>query len=86
MDELEFLSVDLINLSTDGTQLLLKVIPLSSTVTKETIVYLLQHRSLPRFKLNLEGVQEAVNKFAIIQNTPLEDIQEFESIAKHLQI
>ncbi|TEW52959.1 DUF342 domain-containing protein [Psychromonas algicola] len=81
MDELEFLSVDLINLSTDGTQLLLKVLPLSSTVTKESIVYLLQHRSLPRFKLNLEGVQEAVNKFAIIQDTPLEDIQEFESIA-----
>jgi len=81
MDELEFLTVDLINLSTDGTQLLLKVIPLSSTVTKESIVYLLQHRSLPRFKLNLEAVEEAVTKFAIIQNTPLESIEEFESIA-----
>jgi len=81
MDKLESLTVDLISLSTDGTQLLLKVIPLSSTVTKESIVYLLQHRSLPRFKLNLEGVEEAVTKLSIIQNTELESDQEFESIA-----
>jgi len=80
MDELEFLSVDLINLSPDGKHLLLKIIPVGLTVGDETIVYLLQHRSLPRFKLNLERIQEAVNKFALIREIPFEEVETFESI------
>ena len=81
MDELEFLSVDLINLSPDGQHLLLKIVPVSSTVADESIVYLLQHRSLPRFKLNIEAIQEAVNKFALIREIPIEEIDNFESIS-----
>lgn len=80
MSQLEFLSVDQINLSADGSQLLLKIIPVSTAITKETIAYLLQHHSLPRFKLNMDGIEEAVTKFSFLQSVSLNDIDDFESI------
>ena len=81
MYQLEFLSVDQINLSGDGSQLLLKIIPVSSPITKETIVYLLQHPSLPRFKLNMEGIEKAVQEFSSLQATSIEPDDIFDTIA-----
>jgi uncharacterized protein (DUF342 family) len=81
MSQIESLSVDHITLSADGSQLLLKIIPVKSQITKEHIVYLLQHNSLPRFKLNMEGITNAVKKFASIQATPITEIEKLDSIA-----
>lgn len=69
MSQAEMITIKEINLSEDESQLLLSIIPVNATVLKEHIVYLLQHRSFPRFKLNLEGIDEAVQALASMQDT-----------------
>lgn len=69
MSQEEMITTKNINLSEDGSQLLLSIKPVSATVHKEHIVYLLQHRSFPRFKLNLEGINEAVLALESIQDS-----------------
>lgn len=69
MSQAEMISIEQINLSSDTSQLLLSIISVDATVAKEHIVYLLQHRSFPRFKLNLEGIDEAVIALAAIKES-----------------
>lgn len=51
--------IDQITLSPDGCQLLLSITSASANVSKEQIVCILQHPSLPKFKLNIDGLNEA---------------------------
>lgn len=57
------LSIKHITLSADKAQLLIQIEPFDSAVSAQNIVQLLQHPTLPAFKLNIEGIKQAVNAF-----------------------
>ena len=58
------LPVQQIVLSPDSTQLLLKITPIYAEINASDIIYLLKTPSLPQFKLNLEGINHAVDALA----------------------
>ena len=79
MSKPETLSLEMIKLSPDNTQLLLTIQPVESVVSAQIIICLLQHPSFPRFKLNKEGIKAAISAFSIIAEDDSEC--EFDPIA-----
>ena len=57
------LSIEQITLSPDGLNLLLLISPNNTSLCVKEIAQLLQHPTLPKFKLNIEGINEAVELF-----------------------
>lgn len=74
------LSVNQITLSADGEQLLINFVPVNEAVTEKHILHLLQHSSLPRFKVNRQGVIDAVGSFENLLNNPDSDLSNFTPI------
>jgi len=63
------LPIQQIVLSADSTQLLLKITPLYTEIVASDIIYLLSTPTLPQFKLNLEGINRAVDALASLYGT-----------------
>lgn len=63
MDQANHLSVQHVLLTADSSQLTLKIIPTDKTITRQDIACLLQNPALPRYKMNIDGVDEAVAAF-----------------------
>lgn len=57
------LTINHIKLSADNNQLMIQIEHLDSVITAQQIVHLLQHPTLPNFKLNIEGIKQAVIAF-----------------------
>ncbi|WP_417698162.1 DUF342 domain-containing protein [Psychromonas sp.] len=60
------LSIEHVVLSNDSESLLLKISHLYAEISAEDIIALLKTPSLPSFKLNLDGINKAVDAFAIL--------------------
>jgi len=57
------LSINQVSLSSDSSRVLLKIIPLSIEIDAQDIMSFLQNPSIPQFKFNMAGIEEAVNAF-----------------------
>ena len=68
-------------LSSDSSQLLLKITPIYAEISADDIIDLLNTPSLPRFKLNLEGIDNAVAAFATLYDATNDDVKAFTPIA-----
>ena len=75
------LPIQQIVLSSDSSQLLLKITPVYAEISADDIIDLLNTPSLPRFKLNLEGIENAVAAFAALYDETNDDVKTFAPIA-----
>lgn len=80
MSQSNHLSVQHVMLTADSSQLTLKIAQADSIITREDIVCLLQNPALPRYKLNIDGVNEAVAAFASLREANETNTLEFEPI------
>ena len=67
MTETLSLSVQHIMLSADSSQLTLKIFQTESVISVKDIVRLLQNPALPRYKLNIDGVNKAIAAFTMLR-------------------
>ena len=67
MTEILSLSLQHIMLSPDSSQLTLKIFETDSVITVKDIVCLLQSPTLPRYKLNIDGVNKAIAAFTMLR-------------------
>jgi len=67
MTETHALSVQHIMLSPDSSQLTLKIFETDSVISVKDIVRLLQNPALPRYKLNVAGVNKAIAAFTMLR-------------------
>ena len=80
MKPAELLSIEHFHLSEDGSQILLDIIPVTTPVTPETIYFILQHPSLPRFYIDLAGAEKALTAFTALQVADYEIATEYQSV------
>jgi len=66
------LSIEQIVLSNDSESLLLKISPFYAEVTAEDIIVLLNTPSLPKFKVNIDGINKAVDAFKMLAEGQLD--------------
>lgn len=74
------LAIEQVILSADSEALLLKISPLYAEITAEEIIALLKAPSLPPFKINLEGINKAVDAFAMLMSNGPDSKTVFEPI------
>jgi uncharacterized protein (DUF342 family) len=76
-----FLSIDQISLSSDGNQLMLKISPVAVEIDVDDIKSFLQTPSIPQFKFNLNGIEQAVNAFNVLYEADDPNAHSFKPIA-----
>ena len=76
MTEALSLSVQHVMLSPDSSQLTLKIFQTESVISVKDIVRLLQNPALPRYKLNIDGVNKAIAAFTMLRERLGESEQE----------
>lgn len=81
MEKTNHLSIKHISLSADGSQLLINFAFVSEQVSEQQLLQLLQDQSLPRFKVNEQGITDAIKSFENLHNNPESDLAHFSPIA-----
>lgn len=80
MSESNHLSVQHVTLTADSSQLALEIISTDELITREDIVCLLQNPALPHYKINIEGIDQAVSAFVSLNDKNTTNTVKFEPI------